>query len=80
MFKAFDSAPTSMNSSEMYTALQTKVVDAQRREPGVDHLAVQAERSAEVLLDDQSHVDGLVPPRTVGMGACRCRCEIAANT
>jgi TRAP-type transport system periplasmic protein len=29
MFKAFDSAPTSLNSSEMYTALQTKVVDAQ---------------------------------------------------
>jgi TRAP-type transport system periplasmic protein len=29
MFKAFDSAPTSINASEMYTALQTKVVDAQ---------------------------------------------------
>jgi tripartite ATP-independent transporter DctP family solute receptor len=29
MFKAFDSAPTSLNSSEMYTAMQTKVVDAQ---------------------------------------------------
>jgi tripartite ATP-independent transporter DctP family solute receptor len=29
MFKAFDAAPTSINASEMYTALQTKVVDAQ---------------------------------------------------
>jgi tripartite ATP-independent transporter DctP family solute receptor len=29
MFKAFDSAPTSINASEMYTALQTKVVEAQ---------------------------------------------------
>jgi tripartite ATP-independent transporter DctP family solute receptor len=28
MFKAFDAAPTSINASEMYTALQTKVVDA----------------------------------------------------
>jgi TRAP-type transport system periplasmic protein len=29
MFKAFGAAPTSINASEMYTALQTKVVDAQ---------------------------------------------------
>src|SRR3954469_15573946 len=29
MFKAFDAAPTSINAGEMYTALQTKVVDAQ---------------------------------------------------
>ncbi|MGT2460330.1 TRAP transporter substrate-binding protein (plasmid) [Cupriavidus basilensis] len=29
LFKAFDAAPTSINASEMYTALQTKVVDAQ---------------------------------------------------
>jgi tripartite ATP-independent transporter DctP family solute receptor len=29
MFKAFGSAPTSINASEMYTALQTKVVDGQ---------------------------------------------------
>lgn len=29
MFKAFDAAPVSLNSSEMYTALQTRVVDAQ---------------------------------------------------
>jgi TRAP-type transport system periplasmic protein len=29
MFKAFDAAPTSLNSSEMYMAMQTKVVDAQ---------------------------------------------------
>ena len=29
LFKAFDSAPASINASEMYTALQTKVVDAQ---------------------------------------------------
>ena len=28
MFKAFDAAPASINASEMYTALQTKVVDA----------------------------------------------------
>lgn len=29
LFKAFDAAPTSINSSEMYTALQTKVVEGQ---------------------------------------------------
>jgi len=29
LYKAFDAAPTSINASEMYTALQTKVVDAQ---------------------------------------------------
>ena len=29
MFKAFDAAPTSINFSEVYTSLQTKVVDAQ---------------------------------------------------
>jgi tripartite ATP-independent transporter DctP family solute receptor len=29
MFKAFEAAPASINASEMYTALQTKVVDAQ---------------------------------------------------
>jgi TRAP-type C4-dicarboxylate transport system substrate-binding protein len=29
MFQAFVAAPTSINASEMYTALQTKVVDAQ---------------------------------------------------
>jgi TRAP-type transport system periplasmic protein len=29
MFKAFDSAPTSINFNETYTALQTKVVDGQ---------------------------------------------------
>jgi tripartite ATP-independent transporter DctP family solute receptor len=29
MYKSFESAPASINASEMYTALQTKVVDAQ---------------------------------------------------
>ncbi len=29
MFKAFDSAPASINASELYTALQTKIVDGQ---------------------------------------------------
>ena len=29
MFKAFDSAPASINASELYTALQTRVVDGQ---------------------------------------------------
>jgi tripartite ATP-independent transporter DctP family solute receptor len=29
MFKAFDAAPASINASELYTALQTKVVDGQ---------------------------------------------------
>jgi tripartite ATP-independent transporter DctP family solute receptor len=29
MFKAFEAAPTSINANEMYTALQTKVVDGQ---------------------------------------------------
>ena len=55
MFKAFDSAPASINASEMYTALQTKVVDGQENPAGRD-LQLQALRSAEVLLDHQPHV------------------------
>ena len=38
MFKAFDSAPASVNASEMYTALQTKVVDAQENPLSVGSL------------------------------------------
>ena len=37
MFKAFGAAPTSINFSEVYSALQTKVVDGQEN-PLVDHL------------------------------------------
>ena len=33
MYKAFESAPTSINFNETYTALQTKVVDGQENLP-----------------------------------------------
>lgn len=38
MFKAFEAAPTSINANEMYTALQTKVVDGQENPVSVIEL------------------------------------------
>ena len=49
MFKAFDAAPMSINFSEVYSALQTKVAEGQEN-PLVDHLLRQALRGAEVSL------------------------------
>jgi TRAP-type C4-dicarboxylate transport system substrate-binding protein len=53
MFKALDAAPTSINFAEVYSALQTKIVEGQKT-PG-HHLHGQALRSAEVLLHHQPH-------------------------
>ena len=62
MFKAFEAAPASINFNEIYTALQTKVVDGQEN-PLADHLDREAVRGAEVLLADQPHVGRLLVPR-----------------
>jgi len=39
MFKAFDAAPTSINFSEVYSALQTKVVEGQENPLAIIHFA-----------------------------------------
>jgi hypothetical protein len=60
MFKAFGASPTGINFSEVYSALQTKIVDGQET-PGLDRFG-QALRSAEILLDDQPYVGRLLVP------------------
>ena len=68
MYKAFDSAPTSINFNEVYTALQTKVVDGQ--ENPVHRQVRQAVRGAEILLVDEPYVGRvLVPGEPARMGA-----------
>jgi TRAP-type C4-dicarboxylate transport system substrate-binding protein len=44
LFEAFGAAPTGMNFAEVYTALQTKVVDGQENPPAI----IQAARLYEV--------------------------------
>ena len=61
MFKAFDAAPASINFSEVYSALQTKIVEGQEN-PLAHHLDREALRSAEILLADQPHVGRLLVP------------------
>jgi len=77
MFKAFDSSPASINFAEVYSALQTKVVDGQEK-PAGHHRHGQAQRGAEVLLDHQPHVGRLLvpgqPPR-LGTPARRPACH-----
>ena len=68
MFKAFDASPASINFSEVYSALQTKIVEGQEN-PLAHHLDGQALRGAEVLLADQPHVGRLlVPGQRPGLG------------
>ena len=62
MFKAFEASPTSINANEMYTALQTKVVDGQENPLAVIS-TFQALRSPEVLLADEPHVGRVLVPR-----------------
>ena len=47
MFKAFDAAPASINFSEVYSALQTKIVEGQEN-PLAHHLDREALRGAEI--------------------------------
>ena len=79
MFKAFDAAPASINFGEVYSALQTKVVDGQE-----NPLAIisdrQALRSAEVLLADQPHVGRLLVPRQPPRPGRSCRKTCARSS
>ena len=61
MFKAFDASPASINFNEVYSALQTKIVDGQEN-PLAHHRDRQALRGAEILLADQPHVGRLLVP------------------
>ena len=55
MFKALRRLAHGINFSEVYSALQTKIVDGQEN-PLADHPHRQALRGAEILLADQPHV------------------------
>ena len=55
MFKAFEAAPMSINFSEVYSALQTKIAEGQEN-PLVIIDYRQALRGSEVPLEDQPHV------------------------
>ena len=74
MFKALGASPASINFNEVYSALQTKIVDGQEN-PLAHHLHGQALRGAEILLDDQPHVGRLLvpgqPPRLAGFAGRR---------
>ncbi len=80
MFKAFDASPASINFNEVYSALQTKIVEGQEKSASADRDR-EALRGSEVLLDDQPHVGRLLVPRQpprMGAAARRCahhRCE-----
>ena len=59
LFKALGATPTSINFNELYTALQTKLVDGQ--ENGLVAIEVgQAVRSAEVRLANQPHLGSVL--------------------
>ncbi len=69
MFKAFDAAPTSINFSEIYSALQTKVVEGQEN-PLAIIFAAKLYEVQKYLLADQPHVGRfLVPRQRQGLGA-----------
>ncbi len=61
MFKAFGAAPASINFSEVYSALQTKVVEGQEN-PLAIIARGQAVRGPEIHLDHQSHVGRVLVP------------------
>ena len=82
MFKAFDASPASINFSEVYSALQTKIVEGQEN-PLAHHLDREALRGAEILLADQPHVGRLLvpgqPPR-LGTGCRRISAPSSPKT
>ncbi len=61
MFKAFGSAPTTINFNEIYTALQSKVVDGRRTRSRSSKL--RSSTKCRLLLDDEPHVGRLLVPR-----------------
>ena len=61
LFKALGAAPASLNFSELYTALQTKIVDGQENPLTLLEFG-EVLRGAEVLLDHQPHVGRLLVP------------------
>ena len=73
MFKAFDAAPASINFNEVYSALQTKIVDGAGKSTR-HHLHREAVRGAEILLAHQPHVGRLLVPGEQGcLGAIAAR-------
>ena len=61
MFKAFDAAPASINFSEVYSALQTKIVEGQENPLAIISTAKLYEVQ-KYLLADQPHVGRLLVP------------------
>ena len=62
MFKAFDASPASINFSEVYSALQTKIVEGQENPLALISTAKLYEVQ-KYLLADQPHVGRLLVPR-----------------
>src|SRR5436305_15285196 len=62
MFKAFDAAPVSINFSEVYSALQTKIVDRKSTRLNSSHVrisyAVFCLKKKKVILLHASHPGG----------------------
>ena len=75
MFKAFDAAPASINFVEVYSALQTKVVDGQENPLAIIETAKLYEVQKYVL-GDQPHVGRLLDPgQPPALGrSCRTTC------
>ena len=82
MFKAFDAAPASINFSEVYSALQTKIVDGQENPLAIISTAKLYEVQ-KYLLADQPHVGRLLvpgqPPR-LGAAARRMSAPSSPST
>ena len=72
LFKALDAGPSPINFNELYSALQTKVVEGQEN-PLADHRDDPALRGAEVLQPDRPCLGRLLDPgQPPGLaGACR---------
>ena len=73
MFKAFDAAPASINFSEVYSALQTKIVEGQENPLALISTAKLYEVQ-KYLLADQPHVGRLlVPGQSPRLGSAAAR-------
>ena len=60
LFKALDAGPAPINFNELYSSLQTKVVEGQEN-PLADHRHHPALRGAEVLQHDRPRLGRLLP-------------------
>ena len=74
MFRAFGAAPTAINFNEVYSALQSHIVDGQEN-PLADHRHGEALRGPEILLAHQPHVGRVLDARQ----SCRLGAHLAGR-